>query len=290
MKKNKQFQVKNLLWVGLFVGALLVASVATNYEAFKAAMGQNLIPFVPSLPNPAPPAQLSAGTAPLEAAPSMGDGINRILAAVQPAVVSITRPGPGPGADAPATGGVALLGPSGGPSESTGSGVIVDERGYVLTTFQTVGKATLVKVGLSGGAGRSVLADVVAVDTATDLALLKLRSQNAFPAVPLGNSDALAVGDIVFAVGNPFGFTGSVTMGIVSSDNRKINVAGVRYPDLIQTDAAVNEGNDGGPLINLRGEVVGINMACVIPDHRYSGIGFAVPINDAASILAGKAR
>jgi len=211
-----------------------------------------------------------------------------VLASVMPAVVGVARPGQPQ--DAPGNGPVTYLTPAGNQATTMGSGIIVDERGYVLTTFQSVGKATVVKVTMFSGSQKEYLADVIGVDSTCDLVLLKMRSNKVFPAVPLGNSNNVNVGDIVFAVGNPFGFTGSVTMGIVSSSSRKVTIQGVRYPDLIQTDAAINDGNDGGPLVNIRGEVIGINMATLMPDHKYSGIGFAVPIGDAANLLAGRTR
>lgn len=287
MKKNKNFQINNLFWPGLFLFALLVAALGSNFAVFRNGFGNGLT----LLPTPAAPIQMSAGVGP-GAAPgavtTAQDGVNQIMARILPAVVSVSRPG----AAGPQTGagGVTYLTPTGGPSESAGSGVIVDDRGYVLTTFQTVGRAAVVKVHLSSGTQRDYLADVLGVDPKCDLALLKIRANRVFPAASLGNSEQLRVGDIVFAIGNPFGFNGTVTMGIVSSNNRKVTVGGVRYPDLIQTDAAINEGNDGGPLVNINGEVIGINMACVMPDHRYSGIGFAVPANDANGLLTGQVQ
>jgi len=303
MKKNKNFVVRNLFWPGLFVLALLVAALGSNLALFRnRVQGTETSIF----PNPAPPIQMSAGAAtPIQtpAQPSLQVGagagmqqdVDRILARVLPAVVSVSRPGGG--APRQNVGGVSFLSPVATQAEVTGAGVIVDDRGYVLTTFQTVGSANLVKVLLyqgqqSGqplGQQRELMADVIGVDPKCDMALLKIRAAKSFPAVRLGNSDQVQVGDIVFAIGNPFGFKGTVTMGIVSSSNRKVTVGGIKYPDLIQTDAAINDGNDGGPLVNVNGEVIGVNMACVMPDHRYSGIGFAVPINDAAGLLSGQA-
>jgi S1-C subfamily serine protease len=214
--------------------------------------------------------------------------MGRVIAQVMPAVVSVARPGQAQ--DAPPPGAVAYLNPAGNPASPAGSGVIVDERGYVLTTFQSVGKASVVKVTVYSGAQKEYLSDVVGVDPACDLVLLKIRSNATFPAAPIATADLVNVGDIVFAIGNPFGFNGTVTMGIISSASRKVSIQGIRYPDLLQTDAAINDGNDGGPLINIKGEVIGINMATLMPDHKYSGIGFAVPIQSAAELLAGNTR
>jgi S1-C subfamily serine protease len=288
MKMNRDYTVRNMFWPGVFVFALLVSALASNFSVF-----QNSLPLqAPTLlPTPAAPIQMSAGPAePLvpNAHKAVQDGVGSVLASVMPAVVGVARPGQPQ--DAPGNGPVTYLTPAGNQATTMGSGIIVDERGYVLTTFQSVGKSKVVKVTMFSGSQKEYLADVIGVDSTCDLVLLKMRSNKVFPAVPLGNSNNVNVGDIVFAVGNPFGFTGSVTMGIVSSSSRKVTIQGVRYPDLIQTDAAINDGNDGGPLVNIRGEVIGINMATLMPDHKYSGIGFAVPIGDAANLLAGRTR
>jgi len=174
-----------------------------------------------------------------------------------------------------------------GNSGLVGSGFIIDARGYVVTTFGTVGKATRVRVSLFSGNRTEYDADVIAVDPKTDLALLKILANDVFPTIILGNSDLVEIGDIVFAIGSPFGFSRTVTMGIVSSNRRNMNIDGTKYPDLIQTDAAINEGNDGGPLVNIRGEVIGVNMAYYRPHSRFSGIGFAVPINDVLAFIEG---
>lgn len=283
MKKNKDFRVISYFWPGVFVFALLVAAIGSDLEVFRGTLNHENLPFIP---NPAVPIEMSAGTTQLQQAPTIQENIRQVMDRVLPAVVSVSRPTSDGIAQNP--NGVTYLTPVGGPQDSTGAGVIVDDRGYILTTFQTVGRSTLVKVHLSSGVQREYLADVLNVDSACDLAILKIRASRVFPALPLSNSDRLNVGDIVFAVGNPFGLRGSVTMGIVSSSSRKVTIGDIRYPNLIQTDAAINEGNDGGPLLNINGEVIGINMACVMPDHRYSGIGFAVPINDAAGLLSGQ--
>jgi len=203
---------------------------------------------------------------------------------VRPAVVGVSRPASGQ--IQPNTG-LTYINPYSGSSGSMGSGFIIDRRGYVLTTFQTVGSAGAVNVTLFSGSKREYQADLIVVDPATDLALLKIRAQDIFPTVTLGNSDLLEVGDIVLCVGSPFGFSRTVTMGIVSSNRRKLNINGANYPDMIQTDASINEGNDGGPLVNIKGEVIGVNMACFMPDNQYSGIGFAIPINDIMAFING---
>jgi len=161
-----------------------------------------------------------------------------------------------------------------------GSGVIIDPNGYILTTFQTIGNATQVHVTLFSGGNRTYIANIIASDPKTDIAVLKILSNERFSPAIIGNSALTEIGDIVLAIGSPFGFSRTVTMGIISSNNRKVTIEGIRYPDLIQIDASVNQGNDGGPLVNIKGEVIGINMALYMPNSHYSGIGFAIPIND----------
>jgi S1-C subfamily serine protease len=167
------------------------------------------------------------------------------------------------------------------PVEGVGSGVIIDERGYILTNNHVIDDAERLKVTLPDG--RVLRGKVAGMDETTDLAVVKVESDEPLPVAQLGDSAGLKAGQIVIAIGNPFGLTGgpTVTAGIVSSLNRSIQ-ARTGVLDLIQTDAAINPGNSGGPLINTKGEVVAINTA----NMPYAqGIGFAVPVNTAKEIL-----
>ena len=158
-------------------------------------------------------------------------------------------------------------------AEGKGSGVIVDEQGYIITNFHVIDKASEVVVKLSDGrVVRNVT--VVGVDPLSDLAVLKVQA-NGLVAAPWGDSQGLEVGDPVLAVGSPFGLAQTVTAGIVSAKGRRGVVQDINYEDFLQTDAAVNPGNSGGPLVNLKGEVVGINTAIYGP--AYLGISFAIP-------------
>jgi serine protease Do len=167
------------------------------------------------------------------------------------------------------------------PIEGVGSGVVIDEKGYILTNNHVIDDAERLKVTLTDG--RVLRGRVAGSDEVTDLAVIKVEAEQPLPAAELGNSDDLKAGQIVMAIGNPFGLTGgpAVTAGIVSSLNRSIQArSGVL--ELIQTDAAINPGNSGGPLVNTKGQVVAINTA----NMPYAqGIGFAVPINTAKLIL-----
>ena len=181
------------------------------------------------------------------------------------------------------------------PSQRTerglGSGFIFDAAGLVLTNAHVVAGSTRVTVGLSDG--RRVDGAVVGVDPVTDLAVVRLAGGGSWPVAPLGNSDALQVGEWVIAVGNPFGLDQSVTLGIVSSLNRNAAKLGItdKRLELIQTDAAINPGNSGGPLLDADGAVVGINT--LVRSGPGAGLGFAIPINRARVIaqqLVSKGR
>jgi serine protease Do len=175
---------------------------------------------------------------------------------VEPSVVSIFRPG--------------FRGRSG-----QGSGVIVDAAGYVMTNYHVVSGARSIQVQLTDG--RRAAATIVGADDITDLALLKIDLPNLIPA-EWGDSDALEVGDLVWALGSPFGLDRSFTFGIVSAKSRRSgSMTKNLYQEYLQTDAAVNPGNSGGPLINIQGQVVGINAA--IFGASYQGISFAIPSN-----------
>ncbi len=154
-----------------------------------------------------------------------------------------------------------------------GSGVIVDEAGYIITNSHVIEAATEIIVQLSDG--REVRnARVVGTDPLSDIAVLQIEADGLL-AAPWGDSDAIEVGDPVVAIGNPFGLTRTVTAGIISAKGRRSIIRDLTYEDFLQTDAAVNPGNSGGPLVNLRGEVVGINTA--ISGESYRGISFAIP-------------
>ena len=163
-----------------------------------------------------------------------------------------------------------------------GSGVIYEASGLVLTNAHVVEKADKVIVGLPDG--RRVSGRVLGQDALTDLAVVRLDQKGPWPTAPLGNSDALQVGDWAIAVGNPFGLENTVTLGIVSNLNRNVSQLGIsgKRLDLIQTDAAINPGNSGGPLLNASGEVVGINT--LVRSGPGAGLGFAIPINRARRI------
>jgi serine protease Do len=165
-----------------------------------------------------------------------------------------------------------------GPRQGSGSGFLIDREGYILTNHHVIAGAERITVTMADG--RAFRGQVVGSDPAIDVALLKVPADGRLPEAALGNSDSLRVGEWVCAIGNPLGYVHSVTVGVVSFIGRKLFDKSL--DDYIQTDAAINFGNSGGPLINSAGEVVGINSAI---NSRASNIGFAVPINQAVAIL-----
>jgi serine protease Do len=164
------------------------------------------------------------------------------------------------------------------PQRGAGSGFIIDPAGYILTNNHVVENAERITVTLADG--RSFRGTLVGADPAIDVALLRVSSPSPLPAAPLGDSDGLRVGEWVCAIGNPLGYVHSVTVGVVSFVGRKLFDPSL--DDYIQTDAAINFGNSGGPLINTRGEVIGINSAI---SRRGNSIGFAIPINQVTEVL-----
>ena len=172
--------------------------------------------------------------------------------------------------------------------ESLGSGFIVDPKGYIITNYHVVEKADEIYVKLStdpDGADLGRPARVIGFDKATDLAVIKIETSTPLPTVKLGNSDTMQVGDSVLAIGSPFALAQTVTAGIISAKNRTIE-PGVngQFQHFIQTDAAINPGNSGGPLLNMNGEVIGVNTAIFTQSGGYQGLGFAMPSNTVVNV------
>ena len=171
------------------------------------------------------------------------------------------------------------------PQVGYGSGVILTKDGYIVTNNHVIEKADEIQVTLNDN--RVFTATLVGADANTDLALIKIDGDD-FPTVPMGNSDDLRLGEWVLAVGNPFNLTSSVTAGVVSAKSRKIGIyeGGESIEAFIQTDAAINMGNSGGALVNVRGELVGINAALESPTGTYAGYGFAIPTTIVKKVVA----
>lgn len=157
---------------------------------------------------------------------------------------------------------------------SVGSAVLIDPEGFLVTNYHVVSTANEIRIQLADG--RVADPELIGVDAETDLALLKVEL-GTLPAIPLGRSDQLRVGDVVLAIGNPYGLSKTVTQGIVSATGRGAGL--LTFENFIQTDAAINEGNSGGALINTSGQLIGINTAVLTQDASTEGIGFAIPID-----------
>jgi len=172
--------------------------------------------------------------------------------------------------------------PSERKATALGSGFIIDKKGIVVTNNHVIQGAEDIVVSVNGS--KEYKAKVIGTDPYMDLAVLQIESDEKFKPVVFGDSDKARVGDWVVAIGNPFGFGGTVTSGIISSRNRDIGLT--RYDDFIQTDASINRGNSGGPLFDLNGKVIGINTAIIAPGSGSVGIGFAIPSNPASKVIS----
>ncbi len=269
-----------LLATGAFLGAALSAVVPAGRAVPAAATERG-------------PAPASAPASPIVPAAPSQDGYAAVARAVMPAVVNISslkvirtyeyspflvdpffrdffgQQFPG------------LVVPREQREMSLGSGVFVDERGTILTNYHVVEQAQEVKVALPDG--RETKARILGADQRTDLAVLRVE-KDSLPHAAMGDSEKMEVGDVVLAVGNPFGLGETVTMGIISAIGRG-SLGLADYEDFIQTDAAINPGNSGGALVNTRGEVIGINTAIYSRSGGYQGIGFAIPSNMARDVL-----
>ena len=237
------------------------------------------------------PASVPSGSARLASTSSLVNFAD-VAERLNPAVVNIdatSRGGGAPPDDSDLSGtprdgdGHSWEGPGRGedldvPRRGTGSGVIIEPDGHILTNHHVIERAERILVKLTDG--RTLRAKVVGSDPDTDIALIKVDGKGPFPAAPLGDSDTLRVGEWVCAIGNPLAYEHTVTVGVVSYIGRKLFDKSL--DNYIQTDAAINFGNSGGPLINARGEIVGINSAI---SSRASSIGFAVPVNQARAVL-----
>jgi serine protease Do len=166
------------------------------------------------------------------------------------------------------------LNPRGERQSGLGSGVIIRPDGHILTNHHVIARADRIRVDLADG--RSLPATLVGTDEASDLAVLKVEALG-LPTVPFGDSDRIKVGDVVLAFGNPLGVGQTVTMGIVSAKGRATGAGDGSYEDFLQTDAPINQGNSGGALVNLQGELVGINAQILSPSGGSIGLGFAIP-------------
>jgi serine protease Do len=165
--------------------------------------------------------------------------------------------------------------------QALGSGFIISKDGYILTNHHVIDGAQVIKVNITG-VSKKYDAKVIGDDPELDLAVLKINADKDLPTVKLGNSNQIQVGDWAVAIGNPYGLDHTVTVGVISAKGRPLDIGQAKFKDLLQTDASINPGNSGGPLLNLQGEVIGINTAI---NAEAQGIGFAIPINTVQQVL-----
>jgi S1-C subfamily serine protease len=253
----------SLVLAGL-VGGGVAVGIGAAIDTSEAA--QTVISTV----SPTPPAST------FQASATGARSVQQIYEQAGPGVVQVTSTS------------VVSANPFFGPQAATslGSGFVVDKDGYIVTNYHVIEEAQEVEVNFSGD--DRVPAKVVGSDPSTDLAVLKIGTQaRALTPLPLGNSDAVRVGDAVVAIGNPFGLERSVTAGIVSALQRDITAPnGYTIDKVIQTDAPINRGNSGGPLLDARGEVIGVNSQIESDTGGNVGIGFAVPVNTVKEVVA----
>jgi len=258
---------------GLTPGAPIVSSAARTVPPASRAPLKAPAPGTAVSPNFADVAErINPAVVNIDAAARGGRNVRRPRAPDDPSDPQSPQPAP----QAPPPGGFPQDYDM--PRQGSGSGFVIDRDGFILTNFHVIEDADRITVTLADG--RTLRAEVVGTDPAIDVALIRVAGASNLPEAPLGNSDELRVGEWVCAIGNPLGYVHSVTVGVVSFIGRKLFDASL--DDYIQTDAAINFGNSGGPLLNARGEVIGINSAI---SSRASNIGFAVPINQAVAIL-----
>jgi len=205
--------------------------------------------------------------------------IRAAIAKVRPAVVKISayQAPLDPRAGSPGVG---------APVRSIGSGIIVDPMGYVLTNAHVVGNYREIRVRLWRANASDIVGELIDKNTELDLALIRLADGGRYPSAAIDRAGTARTGDFVVAIGNPYGLEHSVSMGVVSDRRRTLFIDGRTYRDLLQTDAAINQGNSGGPLIDLRGEVIGVNTAIYAPQGTFVGVGFAIPADRVAAYLA----
>ncbi len=271
MVKRKIFVGIAVLLVGFLLGGITFHTIGKFTSQERSA---------PSHVTPTVPRQI------IETSKAFSD----IVRSVSPSVVNISttkvvRKETGPFFDDPFFDFFAPFHDFGAPRKwkerSLGSGVIVSPDGYIVTNNHVVEKADEIKVTLFDK--RVLKGRIVGADPKTDVAILRIEANN-LPVLPWGDSDKLQVGEFVLAIGSPYGLNNTVTMGIISAVGRA-NVGIADYEDFIQTDAAINPGNSGGPLVNITGELIGINTAIFSRTGGYQGIGFAVPSNMVRSVM-----
>ena len=258
------------------IGIAFVTGVAV---AFGVASERGAIGLGTLQPNvlaaPASGVNLSSPTAPAGNLVITANLISNIAKRAEPAVVSVTSTLPGQSVSS------GFFNYHTPPKTGLGSGFIISPDGYILTNDHVIDGATRIRVTVNGYP-KPFTAKVVGASFALDLALIKIHTPKPLPSLPLGNSSQTRVGQWDIAIGNPYGLSNTLTVGVISAEGRPLTIGNRNYKDLLQTDAPINPGNSGGPLLNLSGQVIGINTAV---NASGQGLGFAIPIDTAKNVL-----
>jgi len=279
MNKKSVLAAVFLIFLGIVFGVVLVSSFRGGVEpGFAGDMQVKL----------GAPSQVKA---PNVEAKTLSKAFAQVAKAVSPTVVSITVTTKGKDRSSDDMNdffhffGPQFKAPQPEPQQGAGSGVVISPDGYIMTNNHVVEDADEKGIEVSFNDKHDMKAKIIGTDPSTDLAIIKVDATD-LPTAAFGNSDEMEIGDWVMAIGNPLGLQGTVTAGIISAMGRNIRIINDSYgiENFIQTDAAINPGNSGGPLVNLNGEVIGINAAIATTNQRYQGYGFAIPINMARTV------
>jgi len=274
--KNGNLEKLLFIWVGcltvVVIGVSVIANFGLGVKLIKAEVAEHFVPsenegVTPSGANPR-----SLTPVPVDSGPNaatLEKTYNRIARTISKVTVGISGANPQPN----------------GPDVTVGSGFLVAPQ-HVLTNLHVVTSAQVPCVILYDPVRETYPAVLVHQDPANDLALLKIQTDKIFPFARLGNSELVDVGDIVFSVGSALGFSNTVTAGMVSSNRRSFSAGGKLFSDMLQTNTDIHPGSSGGPLVNISGEVVGVNTAVYSPNGAFTGIGFATPINRANNLMS----
>jgi len=290
MKENRKRSAVDAVMVILVVGFIILIACQLLFFSFEMQQRTRTTGTVQDGSSDIFGAELTLTSSQVQLVSCSDDDLPDAVAAARGAVVNIDaagadvglsnrRGGPALSFDMPSTTALQT------DDETLGSGIIVDSRGYILTCYHLIKDYPIVSVTVFGSVRRIYKANVVDVDIANDLAILKIEPERPLPVAKPANSDMVKITDTVLAIGSPFGFEHTVTQGIISDNKRSIVIGEAVYEDIFQTDAAINRGSAGGALINSEGQVVGVNTAIASPSGYFSGISFAIPINKARPLL-----
>jgi S1-C subfamily serine protease len=290
LRKTKKHSQINVVMVTLVIGFIILIAFQLLFFGFEMQERTRATTTVQDGSSGAGSGNITLTSSDIQLVSCSDDDLTDAVAAVKRAVVNIDvdradvgssnrRGGPALDFDMPSTASLQT------DEETLGSGVIVDARGYIITCYHLIKDYPNVNVTVFSSVRQIYKANIVDVDIANDLAVLKIESDRPLPVARLANSDMVKATDTILAIGSPFGFEHTVTGGIISDNKRSIVIGNTVYEDMFQTDAAVNRGSAGGALINSEGQVVGINTAIASPSGYFAGVSFAIPINKARTLL-----